>query len=76
MEEKKPHVKTTSNIPRPLNTNKNAKTGSFSGELVSVEADRLKEQVKSIYIYIECISIHSTFVARLACLMETGKHQQ
>ena len=29
-----------------------------------------------IYIYVECISIQSTFVARLACLRETGKHQQ
>ena len=50
VEEKKPHVKTTSNIPRPLNTNQDVETGSFSGELVSVEADRLEEQVKSMII--------------------------
>ena len=50
VEEKKPHVKTSSNIPRPLNTNKNAKAGFSSGALVSVEADQLEEQVKSMII--------------------------
>ena len=50
IEEKKPHVKTTSNIPRPLNTNQNANTGSSSGALVSVVADQLEEQVKSMMI--------------------------
>ena len=50
IEEKKPHVKTTSNIPRPLNTNQNAKTGSSSGALVSVVADQLEDQIKSMMI--------------------------
>ena len=50
IEEKKPHVKTTSNIPRPLNTNRNAKKGSSSGALVSVVADQLEGQVKSLLI--------------------------
>ena len=47
IKERKPHVKTT-DIPRPLNTNTNDKTESVSCALVSVDAGRLEEQVKSM----------------------------
>ena len=50
IEEKKSHIETTSNIPRPSNTNRNAKTGSSSAALVSMVAEQLEEQVKSMMI--------------------------
>ena len=49
IEERKHYVKTTPAMPKPLNIyHPNAKTGSSSVALVSVEAHQLDEQIKSM----------------------------